>query len=234
MNAHQLELALEWVFEDAAETPERADLNALWQQFEAILGELSVQEQLRLGSQVIDALANLYQAKAELLLTDWENTYDPQDPAFTGDWLQGLVRQSQQVELDALTAPVQRRPRKPKTSPPSENQTLVGEVPKAKVLQMLDQVELEAQKATALAVAHEERIQDWVAAIEAWFHEHPQPIPLLQLRQHLDWPLVQLWLSLLLGGFWLEAIDANFYSAAILVSHRSPQSDPERQAQDYP
>ena len=173
---------------------------------------------MRLGSEVIEQLAGIYQAKANYWLEDWENTYDPQDPAFSGDWLQGFVKQTQHLDLSELTSPVQRRPRQPKETQKTEQDSVVGEVPKANVLKMLEQVDLEAQKATALAVAHEERIQDWVSEIHHWFDQNPQPLPLRQLQQQLGWPLVQLWLSLLLGGFWLEPIGDHFYSAGILIS----------------
>lgn len=218
MNFRQLELELSLALEDAAATPALADLHTLWQQFEPVLEQLSTQEQLRLGSEVIQHLADIYQAKANYLLEDWENTYDPQDPAVTGDWLQGFVRQTQHLDLSELTTPAQRRPRKTSKTPKSNRDTLVGEVPKDNILQMLDQVELESSKASALAVAHEERIQDWVTEIHHWFDQHPQPVLLLQLQQHLGWPLVQLWLSLLLGGFCLEATDAHFYSPRIVIS----------------
>ncbi|MEM6426845.1 MAG: hypothetical protein AAF728_17060 [Cyanobacteria bacterium P01_D01_bin.128] len=210
----QLELALD----DAVETPAIADLKALCQQFEAASAQLSVQEQLTLGSQVFECLAEIYQAKAEWLLEDWENAHNPQDPNVPGDWLQGFVRQSQHVDLSDLTAPVQRRPRTASGKTKKPSGTVVSEVPKENVLKMLDEVELAEQKAAAIAVAHEERIEDWVADIHAWFQVHPHPIPLLDLRQALDWPLVQLWLSLLLGGFELKAIEPSFYSLQILVS----------------
>lgn len=211
----QLELALDFALEDPAE----ADLRELWQQFEAASAQLSPQEQLRLGSQAVECLASIYQAKANWLLDDWEYAYNPQDPNLPGDWLQGLVRQTQQVDLSDLTAPVQRRPRG-RTSKKQDqgHDTVVGEVPKANLLEMLDQVELETQKAAALSVAHEERIQDWVSEIQAWFEQHPQPIPLLELQRNLGWPLIQLWLSLLLGGFQLETTEPSFYSSQILVS----------------
>ncbi|MEM6839733.1 MAG: hypothetical protein AAF609_23215 [Cyanobacteria bacterium P01_C01_bin.120] len=214
----QLELALE----DAAETPAIADLKDLCQQFEAASAQLSVQEQLILGSRVFECLAEIYQAKAEWLLEDWENAHNPQDPNVPGDWLQGFVRQSQHVDLSDLTAPVQRRPRTASGKTKKPSGTVVSEVPKENVLKMLDEVELAEQKAAAIAVAHEERIEDWVADIHAWFQVHPQPIPLLDLRQALDWPLIQLWLSLLLGGFELKAIDSSFYSLQILVSTSPP------------
>ena len=216
----QLELALDLALEDAAETPALADLKALCQQFEIASAQLSVREQLRLGSKVIDYLATIYCAKADWLLDDWENTYDPQDPNMSGDWLHGFVRQTQHVDLSELTAPVQRRPRMTTSRKTERQGTVVGEVPKENVLQMLDQVELETQKATALAVAHEERIEEWVAEIQTWFQQHPQPISLLELRQNLNWPLVKLWLSLLLGGFQLEATGQTFYSSQIFVSLR--------------
>lgn len=218
MNPRQLELELELVLEDAAEMPALANLHDLWQQVEPVMAELSVRDQLRVGGLVFDQLAELHRAKAEFLLEDWENTYNPQDPALPGDWLQGLVRQTQHVDISELTAPVRRRPRgkSPKGSS-DDNHTVVGEVSKANLLKMLDQVDQETQKAAALAVAHDENIQAWVAAIAQWFEHHPQPIPLLQLQQMLKWSLVKLWLSLLLGGFRLESKDGDFYSSPILV-----------------
>ncbi|MEM9007687.1 MAG: hypothetical protein AAGE59_29700 [Cyanobacteria bacterium P01_F01_bin.86] len=221
MNAKHLQLALELALEDAAEMPVMADLQALWQQVEPIMEHLSIQERLRLGGFVIDQLAELHRAKAEWLLEEWENTFNPQDPSLPVDWLQGLVRQTQYVDVSDLTAPVRRRPRGSSSKGGAAKDTVVGEVPKANVLKMLEQVDLETQKATALSVAHEECIEDWVGAIAAWFEQHPQPILLMQLRQQMGWPLVQLWLSLLLGGFRLEATDDHFYSAQILVSSGS-------------
>lgn len=218
MNLSQIEWELNSILEDAAEAPAIADLQALWQHLEFALRTLSIQQQLRLGSQVIDRLVSIYQAKAEFLLADWEDSYNPQAPTLSDDWLKGLVRQSQHVDFSQLTAPVKGRPRGTTSRPKSSQETIVSEVSKANLLQMLDQVEVETQKAAALAVAHEERIQDWVAELNQWFDDNPEPLSLLQLRQQLNWPLVQLWLSLLLGGFCLETTTADFYSESIQVS----------------
>lgn len=218
MNFEQLELELNLALQDAAETPAIVNLDVLWQQLEPVLLQLPLQEQLRLGSQVIEQLAGIHQAKADALFDDWENAYDPQDPLVSGDWLQGLVRQSQHLDLSELTAPRRGRPRAKTTKPESVPETIVGEVPKANVLQMLDQVEAEDQKVAILAIAHEERVQEWVSEINQWFEQHPEPIELMQFQRQLQWPLVQLWLSLLLGGFRLEPIDSDFYSARIQVS----------------
>lgn len=218
MNVEQLELELNLVLQDAAETPAIANLNVLWQQLEPVLVQLPLQERLRLGSQVIEQLAAIHQAKADVLFNDWENTYDPQDPLVSGDWLQGLVRQTQHLDLSELTAPLQRRPRSKTDKSESALETVVSEVPKANLLQMLDQVEADDQKAAALAIAHEERVQEWVGEIHQWFEQHPEPIELLQFQRQLQWPLVQLWMSLLLGEFRLESIEPDFYSSRIQVS----------------
>ena len=217
MNPRQLELELELTLEDAAEMPALANLHNLWQQMEPVIAELPVRDQLRVGGVVLDQLAELHRAKAELLLEDWENRHNPQDPALPNDWLQGLVRQTQYVDFSELTAPVKRRPRGKASKVSSEGNTIVGEVSKVNLLKMLDQVDQETQKIEALSVAHEESVQAWVAAIAEWFKHHPQPISLLQLQKILQWSLVKLWLSLLLGGFRLETMNDEFYSSLILV-----------------
>jgi len=219
MDFRQLELKLDECFGEAAETPAIVNLSSLWQQFEPALAELSVQDRLRVGGQVIEQLAGLHQVKAQHLLEEWENAYDPQDPVFSGDWLQGLVRQTQQLDLSELTAPVKRRPSSPSSKRKASQETIVGEVAKENLLDLLEQLE-QVQAEAALTIAHEERIQEWVMEIRRWFEGHPEPIALLQLRQALDWPLVQLWLSLLLGGFQLERKGEDFYSPCILVSDR--------------
>lgn len=123
MDARQLELELAMALEDAAEMPVLADLQALWQQAEPVMRQLSVREQLRLGGAVIDQLAELHRAKAERLLEDWENTFNPQDPSLPADWLQGMVRQSQYVDVSDLTVPVRRRPRSTSAKAPSDKDT---------------------------------------------------------------------------------------------------------------
>ena len=218
MNFKQLELELELVLEDAAENPLLTDVQSLWQQIEPFWAQLAIQEQLQLGGRAIEQLAELHWSKAKSLLDDWQNTHDPQDPALPSDWLQGLVRQTQHVDLSELTALAKRKHKAKSTDPKSDDAMVVGAVPKENILKMLDQVERAEQKAASLAVAHEERVQDWVAEITTWFQTNPQPIYLLQLREQLGWPLVQLWLSLLLGGFELEVADQYFYSLHILVS----------------
>jgi hypothetical protein len=207
----------------AATVPTQANLTALWQCFEQAMATLSVGDQLRLGGEVISQLADLHQAKAQAWLAAWEAIADPQDPQLTADWLQGLVRQSQSLDLSALTAPPLRRRRS--TEPPGPQDSTVGAVAKETLLTWVDeQAALEAARAMAaepqgiIAIAHAENIGAWVTTLHEWFDHHPHPIPLLQLQQQLGWPLVKLWLSLLLGDFALEPLGDDFYGGNILVS----------------
>jgi hypothetical protein len=207
----------------AATVPTQANLTALWQCFEQAMATLSVGDQLRLGGEVISQLADLHQAKAQAWLAAWEAIADPQDPQLTADWLQGLVRQSQSLDLSALTAPPLRRRRS--TEPPGPQDSTVGEVAKETLLTWVDeQAALEAARAMAaepqgiIAIAHAENIGAGVTTLHEWFDHHPHPIPLLQLQQQLGWPLVKLWLSLLLGDFALEPLGDDFYGGNILVS----------------
>jgi hypothetical protein len=172
---------------------------------------------------VISQLADLHQAKAQAWLAAWEAIADPQDPQLTADWLQGLVRQSQSLDLSALTAPPLRRRRS--TEPPGPQDSTVGAVAKETLLTWVDeQAALEAARAMAaepqgiIAIAHAENIGAWVTTLHEWFDHHPHAIPLLQLQQQLGWPLVKLWLSLLLGDFALEPLGDDFYGGNILVS----------------
>jgi hypothetical protein len=170
---------------------------------------------------VISQLADLHQAKAQAWLAAWEAIADPQDPQLTADWLQGLVRQSQSLDLSALTVPPLRRRRS--TEPPGPQDSTVGEVAKETLLTWVDEQAAMAaaqplDPQAALSMAHAENIGAWVTTLREWFDHHPHPIPLLQLQQQLGWPLVKLWLSLLLGDFALTSVDDDFYGGNIVVS----------------
>jgi hypothetical protein len=208
----------------AATVPTQANLTALWQCFERAMVTLPIGDQLRLGGEVISQLADLHQAKAQAWLAAWEAIADPQDPQLTADWLQGLVRQSQSLDLSALTAPPLRRRRSPE--PPGPQDSAVGEVAKSTLLTWVDKQAAAMEAVRAMAADPQADNRDRPCGkyrglgdhLYEWFDHHPHPIPLLQLQQQLGWPLVKLWLSLLLGDFALEPVGDDFYGGNILVS----------------
>ncbi|MGB3292670.1 MAG: hypothetical protein WBB01_06790 [Phormidesmis sp.] len=110
INVRQLELNLEVAFEEAAEVPEAADILSLWAQFE---GELAGLEQrvgeaipaeyhLRVAGDILVQLAGLCEAKADLLWEDWQDAHNAEGPVMDGDWLQGLTRQTQELDFSDL------------------------------------------------------------------------------------------------------------------------------------
>ena len=73
IDVRQLELDLGDAFEDAADMPEEANILELWQQFERVMAELPRQERLRLGGEVLVQLAEICEAKSEVLWDDWQD-----------------------------------------------------------------------------------------------------------------------------------------------------------------
>lgn len=207
-DARQLELELEMAFNAALMRPVAANIPKLWLQFEQKMSGLSLLEQLRLGGIVIDQLASLCKAKADWLLEDWQETYNLEGPAFSEDLLQGLVRQTQQVDVSAFTEPSQRHARQRPSEPASED-SIAGEVDKSQVLAMVEQLSTEAEVEMNLEsvaeIAHDEGVGKWVAAISGWMRQrHLSEVSLIDLQRGVQMPLVKVWLALLLGGYPLE------------------------------
>jgi hypothetical protein len=72
-------------------------------------------------------------------------------------------------------------------------------------------------KQQAIAVAYDESVSVWVEQIREWFEAHPEAIEVRQIQAQLGWPLVQVWLGLLLGGFRLAPGEGEFYARPIWV-----------------
>ena len=140
-----------------------------------------------------------------MLLTDWEAAHSGQGPVLQDEDWSHLLRQSMTLDLEELMAeaePVVRL----RQSPPSESNSVAGVVDKVDLLTEL-QEEIEAAEVvseevlavSSLSVAYDENVSQWVGAIARWFAQHPRPIRLLELQQHLGLSLVEVWLGLLLS-----------------------------------
>ena len=200
VDLRQLELDLGDAFEDAADMPEEANILELWQQFEVVMDEFPWHEQLRMGGKVLAQLAEICEAKSEVLWDDWQDANNRDGPVMDGDWLQGLTRQSQEIDFSDL---VQRSNCSAGNQDEgSEADSVVNEVDKQLVLALVDELALEDAKAKALAVSHSEDVSAWVAAIT--FKRGALPQRLIELQQQLQMPLIEVWIAALLGGFQLE------------------------------
>ena len=197
----QLELDLGDAFEDAADMPEEANILKLWQQFEVVMSELPWREQLRLGGEVLAQLAEICEAKSEVLWDDWQDANNSDGPVMDGDWLRGLTRQTQEIDFSEL---VQRSGScsDKERDDISDDDSVVGEVDKSAALALVDELTLEEPKKKALAAAHSEDVSAWIDTLIA--HRDKKPQKLTDLQQRLKMPLVELWLAALLGDFILE------------------------------
>lgn len=219
-----LESALDEAIAAARVAPQTVKLEDVWQQFAAAIAQLPLPEHLRLGALLIAQLAQLYELKAGWLLDDWEDTYHPQDPIFSDEMLQGLVRQSQQVDVSMFTEPVRRR--RSRSDVPKQLDSVADTVDKQKVLAMVDQMDAETAAQQALMTAQAEQVSVWIRAIAVWMtQQQVAEVSLMELHQALNRPLIEVWLGLLLGNYALEQ-RGEFYSPAdIRIKPRPKSSD---------
>ncbi|WP_346293329.1 hypothetical protein [Sphaerothrix gracilis] len=217
-----LELALDEAIAAARVAPQTVKLEDVWQQFAAAIAQLPLPDHLRLGALLIAQLAQLYELKAGWLLDDWEDTYHPQDPIFSDEMLQGLVRQSQQVDVSMFTEPVRRR--RSRSDMPKQLDSVADTVDKQKVLAMVDQMDAETAAQQALMTAHAEQVSVWIRAIAVWMtQQQVAEVSLMELHQALNRPLIEVWLGLLLGNYALEQ-RGEFYSPADIRIKPGPKS----------
>ena len=154
-----------------------------------------------MGGEVLAQLAEICEAKSEVLWDDWQDANNSDGPVMDGDWLQGLTRQTQEIDFSELVQRSDNRSTKEQDDI-SDDDSVVGEVDKEAVLALMDELTLEEAKEKALAVSHLEDVSAWVTAIVAQRISTPQR--LVELQHQLRMPLIDVWIAALLGGFQLE------------------------------
>ncbi|NJM98552.1 MAG: hypothetical protein HC800_16580 [Phormidesmis sp. RL_2_1] len=216
VSVRQLELNLEVAFEEAAEVPEKVDVLSLWAQFEGELAELGQRDRLRVAGDVLVQLAGLCEAKADVLWEDWQDAHNADGPVMGESWLQGLTRQSQELDFSGLVKRSYRTMESGESNTEKQaDDSVMGAVDKSAVLEMLDGLD-EALKAEALAVSHSENVSDWVKAIASQQTRKPQR--LIDLQAQLKMPLIEVWIAALLGGFILEQRGSFYQTQEVWVS----------------
>ena len=202
VSVRQLELNLEVALEEASEIPENADVLSLWNQFEGKLAGLEQRDHLRIAGDILVRLAGLCEAKADLLWEDWEDAHNATGPVMDGDWLQGVTRQTQELDFSDLVNRSYRTGSDLPNEERADEDSVAGDVEKLSVLDMIDALEDADLKSQALAVSHAENVSDWVKALADGQMDSPQR--LVDLQKQLKMPMVEVWIAALLGGFALE------------------------------
>ena len=216
VNVRQLELNLEVALEEASEIPENADVLSLWEQFEGELAGLEQRDHLRVAGDILVRLAGLCEAKADRLWEDWEDAHNAEGPVMDGDWLQGVTRQTQELDFSGLVNRSYRTGRNLPSEDKADEDSVAGEALKLSVLDMIDALEDADLKSQALAVSHAENVSDWVEAIASQQREEPQR--LVDVQRQLKMPVVEVWIAALLGGFPLEQRGSFYQTQEVWVS----------------
>lgn len=195
--------------------PAQANLILLGQQLDLILSQLPQDVWLSVAGDAIAQFAEICAARAELLLEDWQSRHSPTDksltePVLTDELLSGILRHTMSLNLETLLEETDPQHR---NRPPSPNDSVVGDVDKHTVLDMLDQME---SKQHALQIAYEESISEWTSMVRQWVEAQPQPVDLETLLTQIGLSPVKAWLGLLLAspGFRWEhqwRTDEEFY-----------------------
>ena len=214
-SARQLELNLEVALEEAAEIPENVDVLSLWNRFEDELSGLEQREHLRVAGDILVQLAGLCETKAALLWEDWKDAHNAEGPVMDGDWLQGVTRQTQELDFSDLVNRSYHSRDLPSEEKAAED-SVAGEALNLSVLDMIDALEDADLKSQALAVSHAENISDWVQALADRQEESPQR--LIDLQQQLKMPLIEVWIAALLGGFSMEQRGSFYQTQEVWVS----------------
>ena len=215
VSVRQLELNLELAFEEAADMPETADVLSLWAQFEGELAGLDQRDHLRVAGDILVQLAGLCEAKSELLWEDWQDAHNADGPVMDDDWLQGLTRQTQELDFSDL---VNRSYNTHPNADKADDDSVAGDVEKLSVLDMIDALDDADLKSQALAVSHAENVSDWVKALAAQQVDSAQR--LVDLQQQLAMPLIEVWIAVLLGGFPMEQRGSFYQTQEVWVSRR--------------
>jgi len=229
----QLELDLWQSLETAIKFPQTAEFHNLCTALEFEIAEQRVSEQLRIASDVIVQLSEIYAARSEILLSEWERRYNPTEPVVDIDGCVELFVQSLNLDVAELFEPLEpvhypEHRRSPTIS--IQNNSLVGEVDRAVLLEVLEpELDDETALAEALDVAHDEDVSAWVRAISLCFDgTQAVSLSLVELVQKVKYPivkgekkstLVKTWLALLLGGFKLEQSTEDFYCLEGILVH---------------
>jgi len=101
----QLELDLWQSLETATKFPQIAEFCHLCTALELEIAERPVFEQLQVASNVIVQLSQIYAARVEILLSEWERRYNPTEPIVDIDGCIELFVQSQHLDVAELFDP---------------------------------------------------------------------------------------------------------------------------------
>jgi hypothetical protein len=188
-----------------------ADFLGLLTAVDESIEELPPNDRLEAAGEAIHRLGEIYAARSAMQLSEIEYLFRPeQEPIMSLSAFDRYVRQRVMVDLEQFIEV----PELPEYSL-EYNLTMVREKSKAEILAYIgesEEIDPEVAYQQAMALAHDENVSEWGAAISARLDELNRSVSLLELQESfaerphsgIGMPLVQVWLALLLNGMTLE------------------------------
>jgi hypothetical protein len=206
LQVQQLELDLWNVISSARQSPEEADLLMVFHLLDKTLVDLDTSSQLRISADAVCQITDLFCDRTNLLFAEIQAKATDDGPVMPDDAFNRYVRRTVVVDLEQFIQPWQSSPKKV-SERQHDNNSIVGDVDKEILLQVLEQEKLispEMEYEQAISIAHYENVSAWIEEIALGISQNSLPIGLIELANILKLPMVEIWLGLLLGDFKLE------------------------------
>jgi hypothetical protein len=206
LQVKQLELDLWEAIASASQSPDEANLPMVFNLLDLTLIELDTRSQLRVAGDAVGQITDLFCDRSNLCFELLQARANHGEPVMSDHAFDRYVRQSVVVDFDQFIQPFESLPRKP-SEKIKDGDSVVGAVDKEVLLQVLEQEQLlswEEELDLALSIAHAEDVSTWIEAIAVCLNSNAAPMRLMDLRNSMKLPIVEIWLGLLLGDFKLE------------------------------
>ena len=196
------------------------DLDPMWQELEISLQqpELLPVEALAVAAEGISQIVLQFTQFAELAFEELE-AFAERGVMLPEDAFDLYIRQTMEVDFEQFVEPRVSLPRKSlKRQELVEGDSVVGELNRAAVLQVLDEQMSQEPELTeveifnqALALSHDEDVSAWAGAIAHWMQQHRSSLPMMELVRAVQMPLLNVWLGVLLSDEFVVEQRGQFY-----------------------
>ena len=208
-----VQLSLWDYLDTASKKPVDADLFGLLDRVSESIELLPTSEKLAVAGEAILRLGEIYGSRCAVTLAEIGYLSHPErEPCLPLDAFDVYVRQSSFVDLEQFIE----APELPEYER-EYNLTIVREKSKAEILAEIgesEEIDPEVAYQQAMALAHDENVSEWGAAIAQYLEANGGSATLVDLSNNITLDLVKVWLGLLLGGLdiSIEQTSDDFYS----------------------
>jgi hypothetical protein len=184
--------ALNTALAEAIANPKSAELHALWALLMEVLAPLPQRQQFEIAGDVILKMADILTQRAQMLLNnETPETADLSAQRLTRELIDPFTR-SMQFNVSGFMKPKPTRKSRKRAIAPTDS--VIGEVDKATLIAVVEQETAQA----IVELSYEEAISEWGQQLQS--HLQGQALPLMELGDRSNMPLVQVWMTVLLNA----------------------------------